>query len=433
MTYDMKQGGGSITIAREDPSSDHGMHADASWRDMLSALENPSLFARWQDPQTGVESFILKLRVAPIQQSFYYVNPSLTDDGRYYWFYCAFPPAGSANNGRTLAVADLRTGRVTHFPDAQFSHASPYVDRKTGEVYWCNETGIWKRGPEEAGMPELVNRFSAGFVNRRQVSRYATHLTLSADGKAFNIDATVGNDWYVGRAPLDGGGIEIWQQMDQQYNHGQFSPADPGLMLIAQDHYVDRRDWKLNYYQNRMWTIRRGETARPVYEKSTPGYVNERMEVEPDGSLKRRPIHDSRSMHSHEWWGADGRHIWYVHHGKGHGVERVRVGTQTPELVWPHATISHAHSNRAENHLVGDVLPTSDPRERHVIFRDIGSGREINIVSQMPDMTGDARRYHIHCHPQFCFDDRLICYTAMVRGRVDVAFARVDELVRATR
>ena len=39
---------------------------------------NSRLFTPWRDPVSGVESFILTARVAPVQQSFYYVTPSLT-------------------------------------------------------------------------------------------------------------------------------------------------------------------------------------------------------------------------------------------------------------------------------------------------------------------------------------------------------------------
>ena len=39
---------------------------------------NSPLFTPWRDPVSGVESFILTTRVAPVQQSFYYVTPSLT-------------------------------------------------------------------------------------------------------------------------------------------------------------------------------------------------------------------------------------------------------------------------------------------------------------------------------------------------------------------
>lgn len=399
--------------------------------EILISFHDKELFTEWVDPQSGVVSYILTARVAPLQQTFYYVNSSITNDGRYYWFYCAFPPSGSANNGRTLAYIDFRERKVIHCPETQFSHASPFVDGETGNAYWCNETGIWRRRLGVEAPPELVNSYSADFVKRRRVWRYATHLTLSADRTHFQIDGEVGNQWYVGRAPLDGGDIELWETLDRNYNHGQFHPHDPDLVLLAQDFYVDRSDWKYHPYDNRLWLIRKGEVAHPVYSKSPENYVGVRQ----DGQLENgrpREVRDNRAMHSHEWWSADGRYIWYVHHGPGHGVERVRLGGAEPELIWPHATISHAHSDQTDCFLVGDSLPPQDPSDRRVTFRNIRSEREVDLVSFMPDMTGDELRYHIHCHPRFCLNDRLICYTTTVLGRVDVAFAKVEDLIKST-
>ncbi len=399
--------------------------------EILASFDDPSLFTKWVDPKSGVESYILTARVAPLQQSFYYVNSSITDDGRYYWFYCGFPPSGSANNGRTLAFVDFHEGKVCYCPETQFSHASPFVDAVTGCAYWCNETGIWKREPKAEAKPELVNSYDTDFVKKQRVWRYATHLTLSADRTHFQIDGEIGNQWYAGRAPLDGGKIEIWQIFDRSYNHGQFHPVDPDLILLAQDFYVDRIHWEYHPYENRLWLIRKGEKARPVYEKSPGDYVGVRQ----DGHLvngRPRQVRDCRAMHSHEWWSGDGRYIWYVHHGPGHGIERVLLGGSEPELVWPHDTISHAHSDATDHFLVGDSQPPQDPSDRRVTFRNIKTEREVNLVSFMPDMAGDELRYHIHCHPRFCLSDRLICYTTTVLGQVDVAFAKVEDLIART-
>ena len=40
-------------------------------------LRQHPYFKRWTDPGSGIESFILKKRVAPVQQSFYFANSSV--------------------------------------------------------------------------------------------------------------------------------------------------------------------------------------------------------------------------------------------------------------------------------------------------------------------------------------------------------------------
>src|SRR4051812_37967167 len=123
------------------------MKSPAGSNPLAAALERSELFERWRDPHSGVVSFLLTHRVAPIQQTFYFVNSGFSNDGRYLWFYCAFPPGGDAYYGRQLAVIDFVEQSVRQFPETQFMDASPFVDGATGEAYWTTGLEIWKRGP----------------------------------------------------------------------------------------------------------------------------------------------------------------------------------------------------------------------------------------------------------------------------------------------
>ena len=100
----------------------------------MAELADSKLFTPWADPETGVTVYIMTEKVAPVQQSFYFVNEGLSGDGRYLWFYCAFPPSGSNASGRTLGVADSlgcrrihRLGRLAIQRSASSRRAS-YVD-----------------------------------------------------------------------------------------------------------------------------------------------------------------------------------------------------------------------------------------------------------------------------------------------------------------
>ncbi len=407
-----------ISLA-EIPKKAEGGHA--AW------LDDPSLFVRWRDPVSGVESFILQARVAPFQQSFYYVNPSLSQNGRYYWFYCAFPPASA----RSLAVLDLVDGTLRHFPESQFIEASPCVDESTGQVYWSNEKGIWALSPSAGSRPELVNRFAPDFQGNRTVYRYATHHTFSPDRKALNIDAEVGNDLYLGHAPLNGDPIVIWQTLEPGFNHAQFNPVDENLQLIAQDHYMDRATWKIRFYEIRLWLIRKGGVLRPVYPEKSKGDYEAVLPTGHHLIPESRRVTDCRNMHGHEWWGRDGKHIWYMHYGRG--VERLKLGETSPELIWPHTIMSHAHADRNELFLTADIVPPDDPYNRQVLFRNLTTEKTVEIVSHMPEVPDFIRTYHVHPHPQFCLNDSLICYTTLVRGKADIAFVRVADLIERTK
>jgi hypothetical protein len=365
-----------------------------------------SLFKQWVDPRSGVTSYLLDARVAPFQQSFYFVNQSFTHDGRYYWFYCAFPPSGDSRFGRCLGVVDFCAQEVRWYPETQFLDASPLIDLVTGEAYWCHNLEIWKRAPAADARPVLVNRFSADLAGGRHVSCLATHLTFSADRSALNIDAQIGHQWYLGHAPLDGSAMVIWNQFDRMMHHAQFNPSDPDLQLIAQDYAVNPATGERVGIDERMWLLRRGEKPESLY----PGGGSE--------------------MQGHEWWSADGRKVWYVHYHQG--VEYIDLHERKVARVWPSKTVSHAHVDAAEKYVVADFLPTEKPQERRVAFFNRRTGRSLDIVSHLPPPPAGCEKYHVHPHPQFCHGDRYVCYTTTVRGRVDVAFVPVAALVEKT-
>ena len=369
-----------------------------------AAADLSGLFTPWTCPSSGVVSWILSKRIAPHQQSFYFVNRSFTDDARYLWFYCAFPPGGSAFYGRQLGVADLHKGELHHFPETQFMDASPAVNTQTGEIFWTTGLEVWKRGPLAADIAERVNVFPEDLAKNRQPRRLATHLTFSADGRSINIDAEIGNEWFVGDLPLDGGDFRLWQTFDRCYNHAQFSPTDPDVQLIAQDGWNDPSTGAKGDGLDRLWLIRRGEPARPICPNA--------------------PAPSSRR--GHEWWDADGQYVWYIDYRNG--TERVHIHTGQRETIWPGGH-THSHCDRTGQYLVGDINKSDRPWR--VAFFNRNTGKEIDIVQSMP--AWPRVKYHVHPHPQFCCGDRYICYTTNVRGRVDVALVAVEELIDATR
>lgn len=91
--------------------------------------------------ENGVRYWVLSTRVAPIQQGFYFVNSGFSEDGRYLWFYCAFPPAA----GHCAGVVDFLTDEVRWFPETRGS--GWMVDPLTGNLYWGCGQGIYMRTP----------------------------------------------------------------------------------------------------------------------------------------------------------------------------------------------------------------------------------------------------------------------------------------------
>ncbi len=377
------------------------------------------LFAPWRDPASGIESWLLSSRVAPVQSSFYFVNPSYTSDGRYLWFYCVFPPGGRNAYGWQLGIVDFERGETRVYPETQFQDASPYVDTATGDAYWTTGLEIWKRGPRRNDATTLVSSFPGHIANNRRPRRIATHLTRSADGRSFGIDAEFSPDWYIGDAPLDGGEARIWQRMDVCYNHAQFSPTDSNTLLIAQDGWFDSATGRHGDGNDRLWLIQRGGEGYPLCPND--------------------PLPPSRR--GHEWWDASGDHVWYIDYRKG--TERVDIHTGEQVNVWPGGH-THSHCDKQGRYLVGDV--NTGPDQWRLLFYNIATGREVAIVNRFPTFPSsapgsalsartpgyDRSQYHIHPHPQFCCGDRYIAYTTNVHGAIDVALVSVEQLVAAT-
>lgn len=376
--------------------------------------ETSRLFTRWTNPANGVQSFILTERAAPVQQSFYYTHPSWSDDGRFLWLGCGFPPPGGRHAQQVLGVVDFERDEFRVYPETQFATARPWIDASTGEAYWGNHLEVWKRGPRADDIAVRVGAFPAELAAGEKLDRIATHPTFSADRRSVNLDARfIRPDGtrvtYVGDLPLDGAAFRLWQKIEGPiFNHGLFSPVDPDLQMLSQEYWASRQgsepfDGARPYH--RIWLIRRGEQARP---------------------LLRQPVSHS----GHEWWDADGRHVWYLHYGVG--VKRVDITSQEETLLWPGA-LSHAHSDRGGRFLVADRMDDSSHSDCHVLFRNTDTGKQVEIVKRGPLARHLTGCVHLHPHPQFCLGDRYLCHTTIVHDRVDVALVPVEPLKRLTR
>jgi hypothetical protein len=366
-------------------------------------LELGRLFEPYVDPQTQVTSWILRETVAPVQQGFYFVNSSFSADHRYLWFYAAFPPAA----GHMLGVADLERQTVDLRPETGFDDASPRVDDATGGAFWGAAGAIWHTGPAGGDAVRLVNRIPAELVGGRLIQRLATHLTVSAEGRNFLIDARVGRESIIGALPLDGGDFDLWNRYDRNYNHGQFSPTDPELAMLAEDHITDPITGLTHRYTDRLWLQRKGEPIRPIFPEPT--------------------------LCTHEWWHADGRHVYVVNAPGGRPEATYKIDIATREVQRVAAWHWHAHDFDRGRWFVGDRrgefyrgCPSS------VWFVNAETGQEVAIVSDNPEFFTPGRQYHIDPHPRFSPDGSWVVFTTTVRGRVDVAIARTSDLVDRT-
>ncbi|MAU10393.1 MAG: hypothetical protein CL607_11265 [Anaerolineaceae bacterium] len=358
------------------------------------------LFTPWQDPESGVTSYILSKKVAPVQEVFYYVNNSMSADDRYLWFFCAYPPSAS----RTLGLLDMQTGEMNAFPDTQFS-GTPHVDPATGDLFMGMGTSVWRRGKRPQDTAECIGSIPADLIGLRRTERVATHLTRSADGKEFFLDAFIGLQAVFGTMNVETGAYEHWHSFNRNHNHAQFSPTDPDLVLFAQENHPDPITGLKFRITDRMWLMRRGEQPRPIFDEPT--------------------------VVTHEWWDEDGEHVWCIHKT---GTWRVNIHTQEVENVWPQSAW-HSHHHPSGKYVISDAHP-GRPFYRGVAsevgFLNRETGKSVRFIENPEKTDYIGSNYHIDPHPRFAGSGQFATFTTTVRGEVDLAIIPTADLIERT-
>ena len=384
-----------------------------------TSLLSNDLFLPWEDPQSGVLSYLLQSDVCGIQQSFYFTNPSMV--GQFLWFYAIDPPA----EGRYLGVIDLVTGEIRVYPETRFSDASPYIDPQTAEVYWAVNTHmggeVWRRGPRPEQTAEKIWTLPERHQKHRYLFEFCTHLTMSADRREMNVDFRIGSEFGLATFPIDGSGEgEVWQWWDRKINHSQFSPVDSDLILLAEDWTRDPMSGEYLHIDNRMWLIRRGQPAEAIF---------------PEYRAENYIVNEGGDFHLHEWWGGSGEHVWYV--GFNTGTHRVNIRTREDEVIFAEGNC-HSHTSPDERFVVADCdaytfQQTHSGRPCRVMLYDRQRDTSVNIVSNDPAIEslpwGEAPRYHFDPHPQFTYDGKYILYTTGVRGKFQLAIIPMEQWV----
>ncbi len=367
-------------------------------------LDHSKLFTPWTNPETGVTIYLMTQKVAPVQEAFYFVNASMSDDARYLWFYCAFPPSGTQSAGRTLGVIDFERMEVRHFPETQFTSASPFVDPITGAVTWGMGPGLWTRGPGASDCAEHVNSLPEEIIKARPMGRIATHLSRDPDGRFFFVDAQIGHQFVFGALPIGGGDFEEWGRFERNHNHAQICPADPNLVLFAEENHPDPHTGLTFPIINRMWLMRPGGKPWPVLREPT--------------------------KMTHEWWDDDGVHAWAV---RGSETWKINIHTQEPEVIaFPHHCW-HSHASRGSEYIIGD----SNNRfyrgcASSVHFLNRNTGKLVKLVDNPEMHNYIGANYHIDPHPRFNANDQYVTFTTTIRGEVDLAVAKVEDLIKLT-
>ncbi len=381
--------------------------------------------ASWVDPQTGHR--IIRLTKEPGSDSFYFnINP-FTPDGREMAY--TTPDGISVLNLATLKSRRVVKGEARPVMVARHS-ANLYYTRPTSSRFystlWCVnlDTGLNRmicKLPRRATINAInadetlgAGTFIEGNTNlggtydgtrkRGRISQYnigepldksqmmARRLKAGLPTTLFTID-------------LKTGAVKpLIQHSTDWLDHLQFSPTDPTLLL-----YAHEGSWQL---VNRIWIIR------------TDGSGNQ---------LVHQRIMENE-MAGHEWWGADGKTVFYqLHFPRGGRVSFIAsYNVDTGQRTWlqygPDESSIHDNSSPDQTMYCGDgdnhspwiflLRPVLLP-DRNTLGKNLIQGGYLE-AEKLVDMSN--QNYRLEPNPIFSPDQKYIIFRSNMFGP-DYAFA----------
>ena len=358
-------------------------------------------FTKYVDPESGVVSYILTNRLAPLQESFYFVNNGFSPSQRYMWFYAAYPPA----KGRMLGVIDFEEETQNIFPETRFLEDSPLVVEEG--AYWTSDQYICFRGPRKEDKTQLIAKYPDDLFGDKLLELMGTHLTLSPNKKELFFDAKSGDDFFAGTIDLETKKFTAWKHFDRCYKHSQFCPNDNNLVLLAQDHQIDPMTGIKTRYNNRLWLLNRDGDLYPVFK------------------------HDV--IVTHEWWDADGEHFYALNQTdqmNGPAIMKFNKRTLNWENVvkgkfWHAKDYNHGQWFVADSHPWTDFYRCCPSR---VEFIETATDKRVVIISKNPEIETKGAMYHIDPHPSFSPKGDIITHSTTIHGGVDVAITFVKDV-----
>lgn len=382
------------------------------------------LFTTHIDPVSGVRIAVLSKHVAPIQQNLYFVNSGWSDDKRFYWFQCAYPPAV----GHIAAVIDFLIDEIHFFPET-LGATNGVVDGRTGNLYWANTYGVHMRTPYPDDKPVRIARLPEE-CRKAMPTRVGTHITFTPDYKELLVDIMMPIGTIIGTFKIETGEFREWYRTDFHYDHAQMNPMDSNVCMCAHEHSYD--------------------PDKGVYEKPPleDGIYPRMNIITRDG--KRKMIPPMGNYATHEWWAPDGKSIFYLNSGYWEGGTYTGIIAQDfldgsePQIVCRvvpgGSTVAHGSCSKDQNYFVFDGFEPDKwwrGATSMIYFSNRETGKQIRFLSKNPVVEGwtpeDSCPYHIDPHPRFVLEDSMITFTTTICGRVDLAMVSVDELIEATK
>jgi oligogalacturonide lyase len=373
----------------------------------------------WTDPDTGHRVF--RLTREPNSASFYFNDNGYTPDGKEMVY-------TTREGVSVLNLATLQARQVVQGPVR-----TVVVGRKTPTIYYLKATKdplyftLWGTNldtGEARKLADLPRRGGISTVNADETLACGTYLegdppalggyargpriqgqTQSQNGIQPRDKGQMMTQRLAARLPIDmytvdlrTGATKVLLHSTDWLNHMQFSPTDPALLL-----YCHEGHWQL---VDRIWSIRTDGTQNRLIHQRT-------MEGEIAG---------------HEWWGADGKNIWYqLHYPSAMKTSFLAsYDVQTGERTWYHYDLdaTSIHHNASPDGLLfcGDGDP-SNPwivlvrptqiADNHTLGTNLIKGGYTR-AEKLVNMS--KHNYALEPNPSFSPDQRLVIFSSNMFG-----------------
>ncbi len=389
----------------------------------LATPETSRLFVKRVDPQSGVTSYMLRPGIAAEnQQSLYFVIKSMTDDGRFLFFWKSdneFKAKGPVR--RRLAMVDFEKDEVV---DPGLGNVMPFVDAAKDLIYFVAHGGPnGKAGISVLDLkadplqPRQLCEMPQALTGLGRVNNYCTHLTLTRDRSKAFLDSSIatsnGTRYVQGTVTLATGEYESWGETYFHCNHGQLCPADDDLALCA---------WEGSWL----------EQGRE-FERKT-GFSPRMWFIHSDGRHEFVPAYRSNKEPTHETWASDGKGHYWCSKPMGVFYQDRKTGHQWN--VCPHYA-EHASMSDDGRFVVFDQKPKGWWRgsAQRVGFWNRAAGRHVWVYSTSASLCGVKRQSTLHpdAHPHFGGGGRYVISTIdCADGHMDLLVTPVAELVART-
>ena len=399
----------------------------ASENSGLKTPETSRLFVRHVDPSSNVESWLLKPGIFSFhQQGCYFTQKSMTDDGRFIFFWARDPEfeadgkTKKKNRLNTTALIDFKTDTVV---DLRVSTQIPFLDVRTDQLWYFRtekvggktERHVCRRDFLVDPLKEIVvcKVPDALLKDVKRVYYLSTHPTLTTDRKKMFIAAHLDDRYEQGCINFETGAWESWGTTPFFANHDQINPVRDDIALLAWENCARTED-AIAYKKKTGW-----------YPRMWLAYPDGRRELQPS----RIP---NRNYATHEHWAEDGKGFYWC----ASGVHYQHLATGEQETVCPlraaHATMS------ANNRLVTFDMSVGKwyrGCQWQVGFWNRDAKQGVYIHSVRPKLCDDDGGWHDHPdpHPAFvCKDKYILCTMNGDDARMNLSLTPVAPLVART-